>query len=711
MSAITLLAILGLLAQGSPSDTAGSLVYLPLDELHPGTKGPRLGADSDRGKVQWSPELSVGGRLVVEGGVVLVEGVVRGALKFDGFTGLATLDGVPTPTSLTEFTAEAWVALNSYPPGWCTIAGRWQDLAGWELAVGPLGRLRFDLVTNLGRFTCWAREGAVPHRQWAHVAGVLGTDSFLRIYVDGRQVAWKKVDGAPKQAFGAPLRLGGAAQSWWIFSDTPKDSVRPEVEPHFGVDGILDEVRVLTHARSKEEVVELVTTHKPQPPSALSPRHMPTGPPGPAAFGAIQCNLPYSEEWDALRNDGPLPDVVVRLDTSGARVLFWGGLMHAPIWVTPEGIRARGTDPHDWISIRAGDGWTSPRHAQVGLEGILRHPRRSDTSARVLESHAARAVVHRRYALRSPDRTADRMWADETVTLYPDACGTRTVFLEEWVGMWPPEVDIRALLDPGQVPRDVVHQNFKTFIDTDGTTVALQFGGDHWFEYARGQQPGGLVVTRLNLRSDTRPFQAIAVDTRSGPGGYEPPLREYDSPSRLVLKLPWGGSFWRAWDIDGTTRPSIAPGGAEWSVFPSDQSSGVRLVVLCGIRDDSMEELQALARSWYAAPELTVTGGSWHCVGWDRSQRAWRIGRLSSATDDQISMRIDASEESPIVRPALLLHGWGERKVALRINGEPASSGVGFRQGFERKLEETDLVLWLDLESTTPVLLEVEPVE
>jgi len=127
------------------------------------------------------------------------------------------------------------------------------------------------------------------------------------------------------------------------------------------------------------------------------------------------------------------------------------------------------------------------------------------------------------------------------------------------------------------------------------------------------------------------------------------------------------------------------------------------------MREDSVEELLTLARSWDAAPEITVTGGSWRCVGWDRSQRAWRLGRLSGPTDDRVSMRIDASEDSPMVRPGLVLHGWGEREVTLKVNGEPSSSGVGFRQGFERKLEGTDLVVWLDLESTVPVLIELEP--
>jgi hypothetical protein len=77
----------------------------------------------------------------------------------------------------------------------------------------------------------------------------------------------------------------------------------------------------------------------------------------------------------------------------------------------------------------------------------------------------------------------------------------------------------------------------------------------------------------------------------------------------------------------------------------------------------------------------------------------------------ELAFRIEASEASPIVRPALVVHGWGDRAVDLTIDGAPAREGVDYRQGLERQLGPTDLVVWIDRSASAPVEFRITPRE
>jgi len=70
---------------------------------------------------------------------------------------------------------------------------------------------------------------------------------------------------------------------------------------------------------------------------------------------------------------------------------------------------------------------------------------------------------------------------------------------------------------------------------------------------------------------------------------------------------------------------------------------------------------------------------------------------------------LEASAESPVLNPALVVQGWGVRPPRVFIGGKEAHRGADFRYGFERKLERTDLVVWFRIESISPVSLRLEP--
>jgi hypothetical protein len=56
-----------------------------------------------------------------------------------------------------------------------------------------------------------------------------------------------------------------------------------------------------------------------------------------------------------------------------------------------------------------------------------------------------------------------------------------------------------------------------------------------------------------------------------------------------------------------------------------------------------------------------------------------------------------------VINPAMVVKGWGEAAPVLKIDGKPAAWGKDFRYGLIRKLEGTDLVVWLQKQSTGTV--------
>jgi hypothetical protein len=55
------------------------------------------------------------------------------------------------------------------------------------------------------------------------------------------------------------------------------------------------------------------------------------------------------------------------------------------------------------------------------------------------------------------------------------------------------------------------------------------------------------------------------------------------------------------------------------------------------------------------------------------------------------------------VNPAIVVKDWGIEKAQLKINGKPVAWGKDFRRGFVKRLDGTDLVVWIRQTSTSPV--------
>lgn len=631
--------------------------------------------------------------LWARGGVVAVPGISGDALRFDGVTGHCELRQCQ---SSTEFTFEAWVALAAYPPAWCTIAGQWRDQRGWRVDLGPEGQLHFEVASEHGPIQR-ATSRAFPVGRWTHLVATCGPSPILngyvkdphwglKVYVEGREVGggWWSYH-PPLLAPDEPLRIGGPSPYWFVsdLAQWPRNSAAL-LDPGFALAGVVDEVRIYREVMDRDEVHRrCASAAVPDPP--LPERRLPDGPQGPGAFGAVVCSLPYSADWDALRDEGIAPDVVVRFDASEARFVFWGGLAHEPMWVAQDGVRAM----------------LSPTSSIAGRCDPFPFPRRSDTpvsTARILSSHSARVVLSCRRPANldpfAPEEAQD--WIEDLWMIYPDACGARRT-LAPAGGMPAWRAALRCLWEPGQNPCDLLNEDFLALSDLEGAGTFARFAEES--QYRSWQVPGedGFAIQLLNLNSATKAF--LALEPWGSVDIVEPGISDLDEPPRGDVHGVKDGQEFR-WAFGGGLGPYVLPGGAEFT----QEADPEGCELMFGMRPEG-DDVQALARGWARPPELVLASPAWRSSGWDRSQRAWLIERVEWRAE--LAFRIDASEASPMVRPAIVVRGWGERVVDVTIDGEPAREGVDYRQGLERQLGPTDLVVWLDRVATRPVDVEI----
>jgi len=94
--------------------------------------------------------------------------------------------------------------------------------------------------------------------------------------------------------------------------------------------------------------------------------------------------------------------------------------------------------------------------------------------------------------------------------------------------------------------------------------------------------------------------------------------------------------------------------------------------------------------------------------GFLRQQRAFVFSRKDEKAN-KVSFLLDAGESSPVVNPGIVIKGWGDTDAKLRINGKGVKRGKAFRYGVSHRLEGSDLVLWLKLQSEKTVKMEIMP--
>ena len=632
---------------------------------------------------------------VIEGNFKSTRGVVGSALKLDGYTTCILREAKNVPPLEDEFTFEAWFALGAYPWNWCPILSQHESKkAGFYFAVGPRGQLSLQVALNGKWQECTSPDFIIPLRKWVKVTGVYDSSEGLIIYLNDRQVGNLKVKGKISLASNVELRIGMNHEKLKPAYIHREHGTLPG---WFSLDGIIDEVKIFNRALTPRQIKANYSENKPKVLPDLPPRIMPSGPPGPGRFGAYYCQLKYYDEWDALWPVGPDPDVVVRFDNSAARVVFWRGTRYSPVWVTGNGL---------WMADQSVEAWGVGEEDKEGCFEHMQDRHCRYSHVRIIENTPARVVIHWRYApvsshnhlWKEDEKTGWACWVDEYYFIYPDLMGIRNVSWKKGSLGKPRQFqETLPLLQPGQHQKDVINVDFAYVSNMKGETRTFSFienpqVKDKW-------EPHNFNMQIINFKSREKPFIIFE------PGGqmyiFNRDIKELSGGRACdhwpVGQMPCDGRTTQAFD-----RPS------HFLSFPITDppvhEKGERCWWngLYGLTEKSIDELAFIAKSWLKAPQLVVKGQGFSSLGYDLGERAYKIMRQGNEAGFSLEIEIKASEDSPLYNPALIILNWGEAQPDLKIDGKSITRGKKFRYGYRYRLEGTDLIMCLQLESTSP---------
>lgn len=639
---------------------------------------------------------------ILEGNFKPTPGVKGSGLRLDGFTACVRRAPENVKWPVGDFTIEAWVALGSYPWNRCPVlTSVSEEVRGYRLMVGPLGQASLEVAIDGQWVFCESAHEAIPLRQWVHVAGVHEAGKEIRLYLDGRPVVAFPVQGEVRGPDESECRIGMVA-----FPDKPSDIHRPwgTVATYFGIDGIVDEIKVHDSALSARSIRAAFKAVTPQTPD-ISPRRLPEIRKHPGRFGAFYTKLKYYPGWDDLWPVEQDPDVVVCFERSPVKLIFWRGIRYGASWVSENG---------NWMTDQSVEAW---EHDADDREGCFEHMQDRHcrfSHVRVIESTPARAVVHWRYAPVSahdntwrPDPKTDwECWIDEYYYIYPDAAGIRRVSWKKGTLGQPRQFqESLALLHPEQVISDLLEKVFVRVADYEGNRSDGLFVEDPNsppYGPFRWDKTHPYTVQQYNFKSENKPF--ICFEPGNTMYIRHNGLRGYDRAGGCN-HFPVGQAR-----CDGrTTR--MADRVSHCSGFPISNpvinEDGDRLYWcgLYGMNDKSLDGLVKLGRSWAHAPVLTDISAGFESMGYDRSRRCYTVTRAVNAPSS-VSFTLKGGADSPVVNPALVVWNWSAENIRVKINGV---AHEGFEAGVVHELDGSRLIVFLWHEAVGDTRVEIVP--
>jgi len=662
-----------------------------------------------------------------------VPGAEGRALRFDGYTTEVTRSAAAAPEVNHAATFEVWLALQAYPWGPCALLTQSNQApvkieatdgminltpdntpkepvptAGYFFGLDSDGRISLQLALDGHWTTCRADRG-IPLMRWTHVAGTYDARAGeIALFVNGEKVASTPARGTITVARNEDLAIGRNPHARLI-----DHQIRLGIPGNFGVEGLLDEIRIYDHALSPLEIRASMASAHPPADSGLRPPTLPEVGPAPGGFGAYYTRLKFEDAWDAPRRDGPDSDVVVLFDRHPWKLMFWRGTNYIPHWVTENGI---------WYTNEFNETWG---YGVLGCAEPMSDKQTRFSRVSIVENTPARVVVHWRYALVDTRYDAPHVdpqsgwsdWSDEYHIIYPDGIGVRKICLWSSRPRTPHEYQESIVLIPaGKRPEDM--------IETEAVTTANLQGETHTYSWAAGaphkiDQPVGANIEVINVRSKAKPFVVVSDEPFElyGEKHTAPAFRPMDVEiDRARSIFPW----WNHWPVaqipsdgrsathpDRTAHSSLTT-GLEWKDWSETTDSRTR-IMLQGLTELPAKQLVTVARSWLRAPSLAVRSGTIRSLGYDQSERAYILMKdetgPSAGADEMV---LNATADSPLLHPAFIVRRWGDRGVRVSAEGQRLSDST-VRTGLRRTLESVDLIVWIDLEAQRPVVLKLEP--
>ncbi len=650
----------------------------------------------------------------VYGSFEYVPGIYGNAIKLDGFRTYIRRNPNESRIPIGSFTVESWVALASYPWSWSPfIDCSYYELKGFFFGIDHEGHVGFKVAAGSSWYEV-TTETKIPLRKWALVAAVFKPGEKITVFVNGEEAASFKISGnyIPSRYSSITIGRNNWPQTWNEFQLITKNS-------YFFLDGILDEIKISDRAKTEDEIKNDFASVTDLPVPALSNREqLPIGSAGSGSFGAFYTKLDYYKEWDDLWRVSDVPDLFVRFDKSPVQLIFWRGTSFVPCWVTENGIWYL----NEWLETWGSDVVSC---AEPLMDRQCRY-----SHVRLIENTDARVVIHWRYALSdafydfvavSDDGRGE--WCDEFYIIYPDQVGVRKMELHysrpERKHDWVEQI---VVLPPGKYPGDVIEKEEVSLVNMQGDVKKYSWHKDLEVDMP---EPRGANMSYVHLKSKYRPFLIVSpnpVNTMEGTWDY-PFFRTYAAKmARRGYRqnpVPSVYGWWNHWPV------AQIPGDGRWVVTP-DRPSHFNLttfvqwedyeytdktrtrIMLQGMTCKDADELVPLAKSWLYAPKMKILSDAYKGGSYDQSERAYLIEKTDPGNLSPLELEILASEDSPLLNPAIIIKNWGSQMATLSVNGENVMPGEDFRQGIRSSPVGEDLIVWIRLEREKPVIVLLE---
>ena len=623
----------------------------------------------------------------IEGNFEWVEGVTGKGLRLDGFTTRVIRKGEDIRKPGAAFTIESWVSLGEYPLNWCPVITTESDeVKGYRLMIGPYGQVSLETAISEQWISCTTASGTMPLRKWIHIVGVYEADKEMALYINGELVSSQAIKGSLTYPLKTSCVLGMVT-----VPGRPSNTIRTwgTVEAYYGLDGIIDDIKVfdtaLTAARVKGDFLKV----KPGVPD-IQIRRLPSIEKNPGHFGAFYTKLKYYAGWDNLWPVDQDPDIVVCFDNNPAKFIFWRGTRYGPAWVS---------ENENWMADQSLETWGN---GATDIEGCFEHMQDRHcrfSHVRIIENNEARVVVHWRYALVSahdhtwmPDpKTGWECWVDEYYYIYPDGSAIRKVSWNKGTtGEAIQYQESLPLTQAGQRSEDVIENDYVHVSDYEYNTkaVSVDQGRQHddWTEKYTIQQ--------FNFKSKNKPFICFEPGNnmwvRWIGGGYNHfPVNQARSDGR------WAKT------TDRPTHFMSSP-----CSDPVIHENGNRLywMGLYGMNGMSMKELVTFGRTWAYAPELLLKSNDCISRGYDKTQRCYQLENTRPYAGP-IEFTLKGSKGSPVINPAIIVKNWNSAGAKIFVNGK---ENKNCRVGINHKLDGDDLVIYIPLNKDVPVIITIK---
>jgi hypothetical protein len=624
----------------------------------------------------------------IEGNFQWVEGVTGKGLRLDGFTTRIIRNGKDIKKPGTAFTIEAWVALGEYPMNWCPVITTESDeIKGYRLLIGPYGQVSFETAISEQWISCTSANETMPLRKWMHIAGVYTAQKEMVLYVNGELVSSVAAKGSLTFPSKTSCILGMVA-----VPGRPVNTIRTwgTVEAWYGLDGIVDEIKVLDVALTADQVKGDFIKYKPGMPD-IQPRRLPTIEKNPGHFGAFYTKLKYYPGWDNLWPVDQDPDIVVCFDNNPSKLIFWRGARYGPAWVS---------ENENWMADQSLETWGN---GVTDIEGCFEHMQDRHcrfSHVRLIENTDSRAVVHWRYALVSshdntwmPDpKTGWECWVDEYYYIYPDGSAIRKVSWNK--GTTGNAIQYQESLpftQPGQRSVDLLENNYVTVADYNYKKA------DVYVDPPR--QPAGwtgkYTVQQFNFKSQNKPYICFEPGNdmwvRWIGGGYNHfPVNQARSDGR------WAKT---------TDRPTHFMSSPCSDPVIHEDGNRMYWIGLYGMNGMNINELVSFGRSWAFSPELSITGKGFISKGYDKAQRCYYLENSNSKAGT-VELTLKGSKSSPVINPAIIVKNWNSNGAKILVNGKKASNS---KVGINHQLDGDDLVLYIALKEEVQVNITILP--